>query len=312
MTPTPRKPKAIKPGACFKIISPASPADSKKTQAGIVELQRLGFSVQPGKARPPEGYFADAAAARCSEFLSAIADPSVQAIVALRGGYGSTYLLDGLSAVPLAFPKFLIGYSDITSLHIFLWQRLGWVSFYGPMVAAGLDAGAGRVGGYDEESFRHALCDTQSGWSLELQGEPINGGETQGLLVGGCLTTLEGTLGTPWELNTDGAILILEDRAMKPFLVDRSLMHLKQAGKLAGVRGIVLGDFPECEPPVAGSPTVVDVCRRILAPLGVPIVWGVPIGHTKRPMLTLPLGVEARLRAQSGGTLEILEPAVVA
>jgi muramoyltetrapeptide carboxypeptidase len=88
-------------------------------------------------------------------------------------------------------------------------------------------------------------------------------------------------------------------------------MHLKQAGKLGRVRGIVLGEFPECEPPVAGSPTVEDVCARILPPLGVPIVFGAPVGHTPRPMLTIPLGVRARLRANGEGMLEILEPAVL-
>jgi muramoyltetrapeptide carboxypeptidase len=104
--------------------------------------------------------------------------------------------------------------------------------------------------------------------------------------------------------------LLLEDRGMKPWQVDRALMHLKQAGKFEGVRGMVLGDFPECEAPVAGSPTVQDVCQRILKPLGIPIVFGAPVGHTARPMLTLPLGVRARLRASGAGALEILEAAV--
>jgi muramoyltetrapeptide carboxypeptidase len=121
---------------------------------------------------------------------------------------------------------------------------------------------------------------------------------------------VEATIGTSWELDTQDAILVLEDRAMRPYQVDRVLMHLMQAKKLDGVKGIVLGDFPECEPPVAGSPTVLDVCARILGPLGVPVVFGAPVGHTVRPMLTLPLGVKARLRATGEGTLEILEAAV--
>ncbi|MEY2411724.1 MAG: muramoyltetrapeptide carboxypeptidase, partial [Acidobacteriaceae bacterium] len=90
-----------------------------------------------------------------------------------------------------------------------------------------------------------------------------------------------------------------------------ALMHLKQAGKFVNVRGVVLGDFPECEAPVAGSPTVRDVCQRILGPLGVPIVFAAPIGHTMRPMLTVPLGVQARLISKGAGVLEILEPALV-
>jgi muramoyltetrapeptide carboxypeptidase len=97
---------------------------------------------------------------------------------------------------------------------------------------------------------------------------------------------------------------------MKPWQVDRALMHLKQAGKFQGVRGIVLGDFPECEPPVPNSPTVREVCQRILTPLGVPIIFGAPVGHTPRPILTVPLGVKARLVAKGEGVLEILESAV--
>jgi len=145
-----------------------------------------------------------------------------------------------------------------------------------------------------------------------MEGEAIRTGEAEGTLLGGCMTLVETTLGTPWELDTRGAILLLEDRGMKPWQVDRALMHLKQAGKLDGVRGLVLGEFPECEPPVAGSPTVRDVCMRILGPLGVPIVFGTPVGHTPRAMLTIPLGVKARLMARGEGALEILEPAVVA
>ena len=126
------------------------------------------------------------------------------------------------------------------------------------------------------------------------------------------MTLLEATIGTPWELDTKDSILVLEDRAMKPYQVDRVLMHLKQAGKFEGVRGVVLGDFPESEPAVAGGPTVREVCARILRPLGVPVVFGAPVGHTMRPMLTIPLGIRARLDADAEGTLEFLEPAVVA
>src|SRR6185437_3445345 len=132
--------------------------------------------------------------------------------------------------------------------------------------------------------------------------------------VGGCLTLLETTLGTPWEIETNGAILVIEDRGMKPYQVDRALMHLKQAGKFDGVAGIVLGDFPECEAPGQSEP-VKNAAQRILEPLRVPIVWGAAVGHTTRPMLTLPFGVRARLitaNTAKGAQLEILEPACTA
>ena len=154
--------------------------------------------------------------------------------------------------------------------------------------------------GYDRESLVRALTETKQGWSLNLMGESICAGEASGTILGGCLTLVEATLGTPWELETDGAILVLEDRGMKPHQVDRSLMHFKQAGKFRGVAGIVLGDFPECES-AAGGESIKAIALRILEPLGIPVVWGAPVGHTARAMLTIPLGVRARLLANDAG-----------
>jgi muramoyltetrapeptide carboxypeptidase len=296
------------------VIAPASPADSAKWVAGLKELKRLGYGVSltDDPLSGPEGYFAASAEERRAELLEAAVATAVNGLVAVRGGYGSNYILDGLSDRHFQTPKCLIGFSDITTLQIFFWQRCGWVTIHGPMVAAGLDAGPDVRGGYDEESFLAAIRKTDSGWEIPMEGEAIRTGGAEGTLLGGCMTLVETTLGTPWELDTRGAILLLEDRGMKPWQVDRALMHLKQAGKLDGVRGLVLGEFPECEPTVAGSPTVRDICMRILSPLGVPIVFGTPVGHTPRAMLTIPLGIKARLVARGEGELEILEPAVVA
>ena len=122
---------------------------------------------------------------------------------------------------------------------------------------------------------------------------------------------LQTTLGTGFEPDTDGAILVLEDRGMKPYQVDRALRHLQLAGKFKKVAGFLVGDFPDCEAPAPGSPSIREICERILGPLRVPVVYGAPIGHTKRSMLTIPLGVRAELRGKSEGTLKILEPAVV-
>ena len=307
---TSRKPKALVSGSQLAVFAPASPADNVKLSAGMAELKRLGFEAKSYPAMVSREYFAGPTEERREGFLQAITARDVDGLIGLRGGYGSNYLLDDDLAKELGEPKVVIGFSDLTSLQIYLWQKCGWVSIHGPMVAAGLAAGAGVPGGYDEESFLAAVGKKDEGWTIPLKGESLIGGESEGTSLGGCLTMVETTLGTPWELETRGTILILEDRGMKPWQVDRALMHLKQAGKLIGIRGIVLGEFPECEPPVAGSPTVRDVCARILGPLGVPVVFGAPIGHTMRPMLTIPLGVRARLRAGGNGTLEILEAAV--
>jgi muramoyltetrapeptide carboxypeptidase len=315
--PTPLKPLALRPGDAIRAIAPASPVEAAKFEKGINELQRLGYKVvQNPRVFERDGYFAGSAAHRTEELLSAIREKETRAIFCARGGYGSTYLLDQLSSEvqglkDTARPKLLVGYSDITASQVFLWEKCGWITIYGPMVAAGLDDGADAPGGYDRESLEHALTETKSGWNIELAGETLSAGAAEGVLLGGCLTLLVSTLGTPWAINTHDSILLLEDRAMKPWQIDRALMHLKQAGELDGVRGLIFGDFPECEAP-AGSPTVRDVIERVTGHLGIPVVWNVPFGHTARPMLTLPLGTRARLKADGASRLEILEAACVA
>jgi muramoyltetrapeptide carboxypeptidase len=306
-----RKPKALRAGSRLSVISPASPGDEAETERGLAELKRLGFSVEHRPEAMSEGYFAASTQERHAELVSALTDDRIDGVIALRGGYGSNYLLDERLDTEIGEPKCLIGFSDLTSLQIFLWQRSGWTSIYGPMVGAGLAAGAGCEKGYDQSSFLNAVGSTKGGWQIALDAEPLAAGQADGRLLGGCMTLVETTLGTPWELDTRDAILVLEDRGMKPWQVDRALMHLRQAGKFEGVRGIVLGDFPDCKAPIEGSPTVRDVCLRILRPLGVPVVFGAPIGHTLKPMLTIPLGVRAQVRATGSGLLEILEPAVV-
>lgn len=309
--PAPLKPPSLKPGAEIRVVSPASPVDREALARGMAELARLGFRVHAAPhAREQEGYFAGAQEFRCTDLSEALAPGPCDAVFCSRGGYGSTYLLDGLDPNDLREPRVFLGYSDVGAVQAFLWQKLGWVTFYGPMVAAGFDKG---TAGYDEQSFGKAVSNTSGEWRLGLRGEPLIEGTAEGVLLGGCLTMIQTTMGTPWELDTSDSILLLEDRGMKPFQVDRALMHLRQAGKLAKVRGIVLGEFPECDAP-GGSEDVRSVAKRVLAGLGVPIVWGAAVGHTARPMLTLPLGVRARLEVRSAAPatdLLILEPAVV-
>jgi len=308
----PRKPKSLKAGSRLGVFAPASPADSVEMIAGLTELKRQGFQVVANQDSKAEGYFAGPALDRMNGFLSGIQSEQIDGLMALRGGYGSNYLLDFDLDKNLERAKSVIGFSDVTTLQIYLWQKCRWVTFYGPMVAAGINAGAGAMKGYDENSFLQAIRKTDGSWKLGLKGEAVLAGQAMGRVLGGCMTLVEATMGTPWELDTRDSILLLEDRAMKPYQVDRVLMHLKQAGKLEGVKGIVLGEFPEGAPVVAGAPTIREVCSRILRPLGIPIVFGAPVGHTGRPMLTIPLGIRARLDAQGQGALEFLEGAVEA
>ena len=292
-----RKPRALPNAGQFVPFAPASPAEPLRIAAGVAELARLGFRVTECSAFANDGYFAGTLASRRDEFTAALERDDIDALVGIRGGYGSNYILDGLEILTPANAKIILGFSDLTSLHIFLWERYRWVTFHGPMLAAGLDAGAGAVNGYDQKSLLAAVQKTDGDWSLELCGDSMVSGEAQGRLLGGCLTLVETTLGTPWELQTDGAILVLEDRGMKPWQVDRALMHLLQAGKFTRRTWNLAGRFSrECESPVKGSATVHDVCRtHSQTSDGIPVVFGAPVGHTVRPALTLPLGVKARL-----------------
>ena len=314
--PQPLKPAALRPGDAVRILSLASPVEECLLTKGCAEIERLGYAVEVDRASTlaREGYFAGSTSSRLAALKEALAEPSSRAIFCSRGGYGSNYLLGDLS-VAFSSPKIILGHSDITSLQICLWQKFGWVTLHGPMVASDFANGEGLLKGYDRGSLLNALSETQEGWSVDLHGESMVPGSAGGVLLGGCLTIVQTSLGTPWELDTQGAILVLEDRGMKPYQVDRALLHLKQAGKLNSVAGIVLGDFPECEG-AAETGTIKNIARRILEPLGIPIVWGAAIGHTEKPMLTLPLGVRAHLTVagmgDKGTRLEILEPACVA
>lgn len=316
----PLKPSALRPGDAVHLVSLASPVDPESLDRGCAEIKRLGYvpKFDRDAVLAHDSYFAGTTARRLANLKEALADPDTKAVFCSRGGYGSNYVLDELARnFEAPAPKILLGYSDITSLQVFLWQKLRWVTFYGPMVASGFDRGGG---GYDQNSFCAALTQRQAGWTLDLQGETLTSGGAEGVLLGGCLTLLETTLGTPWELETADSILLLEDRGMRPYQVDRALMHLKQAGKLRNVRGIILGEFPECAA-ADGGESLREIAMRILLPSEhrpgrLPVVFGAAIGHTSRPMLTLPLGVRAKLiatasnGAQSGTQLEIMEPAV--
>jgi muramoyltetrapeptide carboxypeptidase len=307
--PQPLKPPALHPGDSIRIVSLSSPVEEDRLRKGCDELTRLSYvpKLSRDQVLGRDGFFAGSTSARTGALREALTETATRAIFCSRGGYGSNYLLEALSGT-FGPAKIFAGYSDLTSLQLFLWQKYRWVTLYAPMVGSGLDKGAGAQGGYDRDSLLRGLTETRQSWGLDLQGELLSPGVVEGTLLGGCLTMIETSLGTPWELETVGAILALEDRGMKPWQVDRALMHLKQAGKFRGVAGIILGEFPECVAP-AGSETVKDVARRILGPLGIPIIWGAPVGHTERPMLTLPLGVWARLSTDGGTRLEILEPA---
>jgi muramoyltetrapeptide carboxypeptidase len=309
--PNPRKPLALAPGSTIAVVAPASSAKEERIQRGCETLERLDYCVKRYVSKGgPDGYFSGTLVERRKHLQEALTRPNIRAVFCSRGGYGSTEILDGMKAEQLKQPKIFCAFSDLTSIHVFLWQKLRWVTFYGPLVAGGFDAGPNATDGYDPDTFMWAMTATNSGWTVPLEGETLARGRAEGTLLGGCITLIETSIGTPWELDTRGSILLLEDRGVRPYHLDRMLMHLKQAGKFDGVRGIILGEFPDSETPEGSTMGVAEVCKRVLAPLKIPIVYGVAVGHTQRPMLTMPLGVRAKLYATGEGRIDILEPAV--
>lgn len=306
-----QKPKALRKGDRLGIVSPSSPGDAAAISAGVAELRRLGFQIEAPAPMEPQGYFAGSHTERLQQFCKTVHDKSVDGVIAARGGYGANYLIDSRLSTRLQGPKCMIGFSDFNIIQLLMLEVRGWAGFYGPMLAAGFNQGADQPLGYDLVSFLQSVSETKSKWKIPLRGQALASGSASGRVVGGCLTMLQTTLGTGFEPNTSGAILVLEDRGMKPYQVDRALRHLYQAGMFEKVTGVILGDFPDCDPPSSSSPIVPEICAEILGPFDIPIVYGAPVGHTKRPMLTIPLGVRAKLNAKGEGTLEILEPAVV-
>jgi muramoyltetrapeptide carboxypeptidase len=234
----------------------------------------------------------------------------VRAIVCARGGYGSNYLLGELEPAKIAgHPKIFVAYSDITTLLTCFCDAARFVTFHGPMVTKDFAAN----GGVDMASWQAALTGV-AGWEIASGSDSgmigLADGGAEGTLYGGCLSILVESLGTPHEIRTNGTILFLEDVNAKPFQVDRMLMHLKLAGKLSGVKGIVFGEMLDCLQSKDQPYTLREVVLRIVSDLGIPVAYGLRSGHVTRKNITLPFGVRASLRVNGEeAALKIMEAA---
>jgi muramoyltetrapeptide carboxypeptidase len=200
-----------------------------------------------------------------------------------------------------------MGYSDVTTLLIYLYQRHGLVTFHGPMVAKDFRGGAGH---YDFRSFQRLLVDGASNVAINVDGaQALVKGKARGRMVGGCMPMITASIGTGYELDTTDSILLLEDVAAKPYQIDRMLQHLKLAGKLKSVRGFVFGEMNDCIQSPDQDYKIQDVIIDCLGDTGVPILFGLTTGHAEHNNLTLPLGVEVELDCDNP-SLTISESAV--
>jgi len=303
------KPPALQPGQKIGLPSPASSFNREAFLAGCDRLRQMGYEpVYSESIFERDLYFAGAAERRRKEFEELWEREDVAALVCVRGGYGSNYLLEKLDFEKLAaHPKILLGCSDITSLLTAIHDRTGLVTFHGPMVAKDI-AGSS----LDLSSWNNAFQGANS-WNIPTEGvTSLRPGSAQGRLYGGCLSMLAASLGTPYEIETDETILFIEDVAEKPFRIDRMLMQLRLAGKLERVRGFIFGEMQDCLPPAGESYTLPQVIMRVLEDYDLPVAYGLRSGHVTGGNLTLPLGVRAELSVENLGVeLKILEAATV-
>jgi muramoyltetrapeptide carboxypeptidase len=306
------KPPALKSGDTVGIIAPASNIDREMLASGCDVLGSLGY-------RPfyfdsifeQEMYFAGSLDRRVREFEEMFEREEVKAIICARGGYGSNYLLQKIDRKKIIkHPKIFAGYSDITSLLTYICDSCGIVSFHAPMVTKDFTV----PNGVDFASWEAAVSGTTE-WAVRADSgaKPLVNGLAQGILYGGCLSILVASLGTPYEIQTEGTILFIEDVATKPYQIDCMLMQLKLAGKFNNVRGIVFGEMLDCIQHKDQGYTVDTIVLRILGDLGIPIAYGMHSGHVSRGNITLPFGIQAALNiGENNVQLKILEAATVA
>jgi muramoyltetrapeptide carboxypeptidase len=305
------KPRALRRGDRIALVAPASGFVRDEFDAGVRELAALGFDpVFDQRVFERNGYVAGPAETRANLVREAFADPSIAALVAVRGGYGSVHVLPLLEPDAIRrHPKIFIGYSDNTSLLIWLTQTCGLVAFHGPMIEGRFARGAA---GYDRDTFERCVCTPEPAGAITHPNlESIRPGEASGMLVGGTLTQLTASLGTPYAFNPPaGCILFLDEVAERPYRIDRMLTQLRLSGVLERAVAVVFGELPRCDEP-GGNVAIRTVVADLMKHFRGPVMYGLPSGHTTGATLTLPFGVAARVVASQQPALVIEEAAVV-
>jgi muramoyltetrapeptide carboxypeptidase len=315
------RPRALREGDTVGLVTPSSYV-SDPDRLALAERTARFFGLKPrfGKnVRKREGYLGGTVDQRVEDLHDMFRDPEVKAVFAIRGGYGSAQLLDRIDySLIRSHPKIFLGYSDITALHLAIQRHAGLVTFHGPIVLS-------RFTQYTQTYFRRALFETQPLGRVTNppDSDPlrpahtlrtVRPGRARGPLIGGNLTLISTTMGTPYEIETRGKILFLEDVEEQPYSIDRMLTQLRLAGKLADAAGVIFGQCQDCrprdfQPSYESTLSVGEVVDEILGKLQIPVLSGLTVGHTD-DQLTLPLGVMAELDAGTG-ELVIEEAGVV-
>ena len=315
------KPRALKPGDTIGLITPASYVfDLWRLDDVAPRLAALGLKTKLGAhVRARRGYLAGTEDERLADLHAMFADPDVAAVFCLGGGYGTERLLDRIDyGLIRKNPKIFLGYSDITALHLAFGKFARLVTFHGPVAMASLPT-------WTSDGLKKALFVPEPIGVVENPPESdplapthprhtVSPGRARGQTIGGNLTLVSTTMGTPWEIDTKGKIVLLEDTGEAPYRIDRMLVQLALAGKLADCAGVVWGTCTDCTPDATGSSyelslSMSELLDDILGPIGKPVLAGVVFGHT-REKATIPLGVEAELDA-GAKTFTLVEAATV-
>lgn len=311
------KPARLKAGSTVALIAPASPFPPEKLDMARRNFATMGFDIREGKSlQARNGYLAGTDDERLEDLHRAFSDTSVDAVWCIRGGYGCTRILPRVDFDLIARnPKVLVGYSDITALHLAIQQKTGLVTFHGPVAAAELPENT-------LQHFRAALISPTPRYEISIPDEKerpagdenipfvVTPGVAKGPLTGGNLSLLAAMAGTPFSPSYRNRLVFIEDVGEQPYRIDRMLTQLLQATDLAQAAGIALGVFFDCKPkPNTPSLTLEETLRDRLAGLGIPVAYGLPFGHVAY-QATLPYGIEAELNVEKG-TLTLLESGVV-
>jgi muramoyltetrapeptide carboxypeptidase len=306
------KPKALKFGDTIGVIAPASPITEERVKKAHDKLIEMGFKVKMGKS-PYEryGYLSGSDAIRAEDVNEMFRDKEVDGIICLRGGYGTPRILGLLDYESIKNnPKVFVGYSDITALHIAFTQICNLVTYHGPMVSSDM---IGNFSDFSRDNLFKVIMNNESiGEIRNPKGEEIitiNGGIAEGTIIGGNLSLIVDTIGTPYEIDVKGKILFIEEIGEEPYNIDRMFNQLRLAGILEDANGIILGDFNNCVSEKHDENlTLEQVIEDHIKPIGKPTIYNLQAGHCE-PMVTLPFGVKARLDADKK-ELIILENSV--
>lgn len=292
------KPQALQIGDQIGVVAPSSPCKTARWKKAVTLLQIIGYQVKIGDSVYEQtGYLAGSDEIRARDLNQMFVDPKVKAIFCLRGGYGVTRILPYLDYQAIQKnPKIIVGYSDITALHLAVYQQTGLITFHGPVLAEL----ASHIHPLTAISL-YAICSCEKPigkYPVPSDAYTLSSGIAEGKLIGGNLSLLTASLGTPYEIETENKILFIEEVNEAPYRIDRMLTQLLQAGKLHKARGIVLTDFTNCEAEdKQKSFSLKKIFRERILPLGIPAFYGLRAGHCS-PNLTLPIGGRIRINAE--------------